>query len=77
VAIIWAATNGYLDKLPIEKVAEFEEKYLENLSLNHKALLEKIEKEKVVAPDQEKTLEKVAKSILEDYYEPTTGEEKN
>ena len=76
VTSIWAATNGYLDSLKLNQVALFEEKYLLELELNHKELLKKIAKEKVLSKEDEKILEKVAKKILGSY-EFTPSEEKN
>jgi len=76
VVSIWAATNGYLDSLKLKQVALFEEKYLLELELNHKELIKKIEKEKVISKEDEKILEKVAKKILGSY-EFTASEEKN
>src|SRR6185369_14865007 len=37
---IYAATGGFLDTLPVEKVAEFEEKILKTLKVKNKKLIE-------------------------------------
>jgi F-type H+-transporting ATPase subunit alpha len=42
VAVIFAGVNGYLDKLPVNKVSEFEQGFLNLLRTDHKALLEDI-----------------------------------
>ena len=57
VAIIWAATKGYLDNIPLEKIEEFEERFLRDLELRGKELLKMIEKEKILTDESEKELE--------------------
>ena len=42
VAMIYAGSNNLLKEIPVEKVKDFEKKYLEELNLNHKKILEKI-----------------------------------
>ncbi len=77
VVSIWAATKGYLDQVELNKVSLFEEKYLQELNLSQNELMKRIQKEKILTKEDEKILEKVAKSVLEDSYEFKTGEEKN
>jgi F-type H+-transporting ATPase subunit alpha len=42
IALIWTATNGYLDHLPIELLADFEKEFLEHLENGHQSLLDLI-----------------------------------
>jgi F-type H+/Na+-transporting ATPase subunit alpha len=42
VAIIFAATQGYLDKVPVDKVKDCESKFIEHLKSSHKDLLTEI-----------------------------------
>jgi F-type H+-transporting ATPase subunit alpha len=42
VAIIFAATQGYIDKVPIERVKDFETKFLEKMRNNQSGLLSEI-----------------------------------
>jgi F-type H+-transporting ATPase subunit alpha len=42
VLSIWAATNGYVDDLPIDKVQQFEHEMLENLDSRHPEIAEAI-----------------------------------
>lgn len=42
VAFIFAGTNGYLDDVPLTKVAEFEENYTSFMQANHQDLLDDI-----------------------------------
>ena len=40
--MIYAGSNNLLKEIPVEKVKDFEKKYLEELNLNHKKILDKI-----------------------------------
>ncbi|MEZ7982224.1 MAG: F0F1 ATP synthase subunit alpha, partial [Cytophagales bacterium] len=42
VAIIYASTKGFMDKVPVKKIKEFERSYLSILSINHKSTLSSI-----------------------------------
>jgi F-type H+/Na+-transporting ATPase subunit alpha len=42
VVVIWAATNGQLDDVPVSRISEFETQYLEYMTSNKAALLQKI-----------------------------------
>ena len=44
VAIIYAGTQGYLDKIPVNQVHEFEQNFLQFMNDSHPELLEEIEK---------------------------------
>ena len=45
VAILWAVTNGFMDEIEVEKIKDFEQKYLAYLKLKGKKDLEKVTKE--------------------------------
>ncbi|MEQ8330905.1 MAG: F0F1 ATP synthase subunit alpha [Longimicrobiales bacterium] len=51
VAVIWAVTNGYLDKVPVEKVREWERGFLENLEHHHREVLDGIRDGKVLTDE--------------------------
>ena len=64
VSILWAASNGYLDKLPIDQIDSFETKLLDTLNLKGKKyLLEKINKNKIMDEKDGKDLENMIKNI--------------
>src|SRR3989344_629891 len=64
VCIIWAATQGYLDQIPTEKVKEFEEKLLAELTtLKGKDIVKKINTSKELDPDTESKLKKIVTSL--------------
>lgn len=59
VAIIYAGVNGYLDNVPVEKVQEFENKFLEYLENMHGDLLKSIYNSKDLSEKDEGKLKKV------------------
>ncbi len=63
VAVIFAGTRGLLDKLPVEKVREFEQQYIRYLEAGHRPLLEKI-RQGQLDEAMEAQLEKAAKEVL-------------
>jgi F-type H+-transporting ATPase subunit alpha len=63
VAIIWAATNGYLDNIENDKVQLFEEKLLELIKIRGKKWSSEVEKTKELSENSIKELEKIVKSI--------------
>ena len=65
IAIIYAATNGYLDELPIEKLAEYEADLLLELDNLHKDLLKDIADKKELTDDIKNRLDKVIKEFTE------------
>jgi len=72
VAIIFASTNGFLNKVPTNKVKEFEREYLDSLNLNHKDLMASLGNKGNKAKGDEwestkKTLEETAKMIAKRY----------
>ncbi|MGE4158404.1 MAG: F0F1 ATP synthase subunit alpha [Planctomycetota bacterium] len=56
VAIIYGATNGYLDKIPVERVREFEAKFLHQLRSQLPEILEGIVKEGKISDSGEAAL---------------------
>ena len=58
IAIIFAATNGFLDKLPVGVLGRFEKEMNEYLDMKHSDLLPQIAKEKVISDDIKEKLSK-------------------
>ena len=53
VAVIFAGTRGYLDKIPVTEVGRYEEELLRFMRDEHKDLLKTINKEKELSSDSE------------------------
>ena len=49
IAVIYAALNGFLDEVPLEKVREFEKELFSILNLQFSDVLEEIESKKVLS----------------------------
>jgi F-type H+-transporting ATPase subunit alpha len=66
IAIIYACTTGLLDKVPVNKVKEFEKEYLQALVLGHADVLKALASGKL-EPAQTDVLKQVAKDIAGRY----------
>ncbi len=62
VATIYASTKGYIDKVPLEKVKEFESKFIADLRADHKSVLDDLRAGKLTE-EVTSTLETVAKDL--------------
>jgi F-type H+-transporting ATPase subunit alpha len=56
IVSIYTGTKGYLDDVPVEKVREFEEQFLEFVETNYNDVLESIRTEKVLTDEIEQRL---------------------
>ncbi|MEX0601409.1 MAG: F0F1 ATP synthase subunit alpha [Rhodothermales bacterium] len=63
VAIVFAATEGLLDQVPVEKIREFEQQYMERLRMQHQNLLDEIRDEGVLTDGHRDALAKVANDL--------------
>jgi len=66
VAIIFLATNGLLDKVPVEKIKEFEKEFASTLSNSHRNVLDALKASKLTE-EVTSTLKQVAKDIASKY----------
>jgi F-type H+-transporting ATPase subunit alpha len=64
IAIIYAATNGYLDNLPLEKIESFEDKLIADLQIRGKKWVEEINRTKVFSKETEEQLKKYIQENL-------------
>jgi len=53
VAIIAASTRGYLDKVPVNKVRQFEKEFLDLMRISHRAVLDNLRAGKLEDADME------------------------
>ncbi|MGJ3230678.1 MAG: F0F1 ATP synthase subunit alpha [Oceanicaulis sp.] len=58
VCVMYAGTRGYLDKLPVSKVGQYEAELLRHLHAEKSSMLEKIRTEKKLSDDTEAELKK-------------------
>lgn len=65
IALIFAATNGYIDSIPLENVREFEDEFLDLMETKHKALLSSIIEVKDITDSIRKDLNEVLTSFSE------------
>jgi F-type H+-transporting ATPase subunit alpha len=63
VAIIFAATNGFVDQYDLRALLEYEKQYLGHLESSHPDVLTEIKEKKVISPE----LEAKMKNILENF----------
>ena len=56
VMILYAAINGYIDDIPVDKVTTFEADFHRFMQANHPEIGEKIAGEKEISPENEQTL---------------------
>lgn len=66
MAIIYASTKGLIDRVPVEKVKEFEKEYLTVLRTSHKDALDLLKAGKL-EDSVIKTMEEVAKDLSSRY----------
>ncbi len=64
VAILWAGSAGFIDKIAVDQVARFQVEYLEFLRTSHPALLERIAEEKALSDELIAELSKVTEGFL-------------
>lgn len=65
VAVIWAATKGYLDDLPLGEVEVFEKRFIDDLQTRGAELKRRINKTKDLTEKEEKELERLVKENIE------------
>jgi F-type H+-transporting ATPase subunit alpha len=62
VATIYASTKGFIDKVPLEKVKEFESRFIADLRADHQSVLDELRAGKLTE-EVTSTLETVAKDL--------------
>jgi F-type H+-transporting ATPase subunit alpha len=58
VTILYAVTNGYLDDVPVEKIAAFEQAFHHFMETNHPGVAQRIVADKEIKPETEEALKK-------------------
>jgi F-type H+-transporting ATPase subunit alpha len=65
VVVIWAAQNGYLDHVPVERVKEFQNKLTEYFTTRKGELLARIGKEKALSDALKAELKAAADEFMQ------------
>jgi F-type H+-transporting ATPase subunit alpha len=65
VLIIWAATNGFTDDVPVESIRKFEAELLRFIENSHPAVLQKLREKKAIDDEIQKDLEQSLKDFKE------------
>jgi F-type H+/Na+-transporting ATPase subunit alpha len=63
VILIWAATNGYCDDIPVSRIAEFEKSFLTYIDQRHSDFRTKLAEGKVLTDDLKATLKSAAEAF--------------
>lgn len=63
VILLWCGNGGYLDDIPVEKITEFESKYLDFMRTVQAKILTEIKKTKKIEEDTNKQLKKVTEDF--------------
>ena len=59
VCLLFSATHGFLDYIPLTDIPDFEEKFLDYLETSHLKVLKTIKKEKKLSDELIKSLKKI------------------
>jgi len=72
VLVIWSATNGYIDDVPVENVRRFEGELLRFVENSHPGVLQSIREKKTLTDDIKNDLAQVLGDFKERWKEETT-----
>jgi len=67
VCVLYAGISGKLDKIPLEKIKDFEERMLENIRHYHPDILQEIKKTEDFSENIQQKLDKVLTDSVEEY----------
>jgi len=69
VLIIWAATNGFTDDIPVPEIRKFEAELLSFIENSHPGILQKIREKKAITDEIQKDLEQSLKDFKDRWAE--------
>ena len=67
VAVIFAGVKGYLDKIPTQKIGEFEKSLLQKLNTKGSKILESIRKDKSISDETDQALKDVLDQVVKNF----------
>jgi len=68
VMVLYAAINGYLDDVPVDKIAAFETSFHRFMEANHPKIGDQIAKDKDIKPEIEEKLKTAIAEFKKDNY---------
>jgi F-type H+-transporting ATPase subunit alpha len=68
VPIIFAGVNGYLDKIPVQKVVDWEKDFISHVATQHNDVLEEIRTQGVISKELETKLRDVCDNHCKGFY---------
>jgi F-type H+-transporting ATPase subunit alpha len=68
VPIIFAGVNGYLDKIPVQKVVDWEKDFISHVATQHSDILEEIRTQGVISKELEAKLRDVCDNHAKGFY---------
>ena len=69
VVAIFAGVRGYLDKIPVKDIKDFESESLRALKINHPEILKKIRDEKIISEEVDKQLSDFYEGFVAEFQE--------
>ncbi|APF19777.1 ATP synthase subunit alpha [Caldithrix abyssi DSM 13497] len=67
IAIIYAGTNGFLDKLPVGVLKRFETEFIEYLEMKHADLLSEVAEKKILTDEWREKMNKVLETFIANF----------
>ncbi|WP_457566720.1 F0F1 ATP synthase subunit alpha [Caldithrix abyssi] len=67
IAIIYAGTNGFLDKLPVGVLKRFETEFIEYLEMKHADLLNEVAEKKILTDEWREKMNKVLETFIANF----------
>ncbi len=67
IAIIYAGTNGFLDKLPVGVLKRFEAEFIEYLEMKHPELLTEVAEKKVLTDEWREKMNQVLETFISNF----------
>lgn len=67
VPLIFAGVNGYLDKIPVNKILQWEADFLNHMKTNESATMEQIDKEGALSKDLEGKLKDIVQNFTKNF----------
>ncbi|ORE12867.1 Alpha subunit of the F1 sector of mitochondrial F1F0 ATP synthase [Rhizopus azygosporus] len=68
IPIIFAGVNGFLDKVPVNKVTEWEKDFISHIHTEHKSTLEEIRSKGVLSKELETKLREICENHTKNFY---------